>query len=142
MTKEGIVARIDGENATVLVKTQNACDACRAECGGHCDKAKLEKVCVKNDIGAISGDRVVLYSDTSSVMLWAVLVFILPIFLCFLTVIPTYNASHSPLWATVVGVLTFLGTFVVLRFIFRNKKDSDVFIIKDIIKGEKNNEDY
>ncbi len=142
MTKEGIVTRVENNTATVLVKTHNACDACRAECGGHCDKAKLEKVCAKNDIGASVGDRVILYSDTKSVMLWAVLVFILPIVLCFLTVIPTYNKTASPLLSTLVGMATFFGTFLVLRFVFRNKKDTDVFLIKMIIKGEKDNEDY
>ena len=71
MTKEGIVTRIDGDTAVVLVKTMNACDVCRAECGGHCDKARLEKVCAKNDIGASVGNRVMLYSDTKSVMLFS-----------------------------------------------------------------------
>lgn len=140
MTKEGTVTRVENGIATVLVKTHNACDACRAECGGHCDKARLEKVTVNNDAGAVVGDRVMLYSDTKSVMLWAVLVFILPIVLCFVTVIPTYIKTSSPLWSTLVGVAVFFGTFLALKFIFRNKKDSDVFFIKEIIKGADNNE--
>ena len=142
MTKEGIVTRIDGDTAVVLVKTMNACDVCRAECGGHCDKARLEKVCAKNDIGASVGNRVMLYSDTKSVMLWAVLVFILPIVLCFAASILTYSTTLSPLWTGAVGVLVFFGTFAVLKFVFRNKKDSDIFFIQEIIKGEKDNEDY
>ncbi len=140
MTKEGTVTKTENGFATVLVKTQNACDACRAECGGHCDKARLEAVTVENKINAETGDRVLLYSDTKTVMLWAVLVFILPILACFLTVIPIYFYTSSPIVLTLTGLITFFGVFAILKFIFRNKKDSDVFVIKKILKGARDNE--
>lgn len=138
MTKDGIVTKTENGFATVLVKTQNACDVCRAECGGHCDKAKLEKINVENKLGAAVGDRVILYSDTKTVMLWACLVFIVPVIACFTTVIFAYSHTSSPLVLTLVGTATFVGFFAVLKFAFRNKKESDVFEMTEIIKGDKN----
>ena len=138
MTKEGIVSRVENGFATVLVKTHNACDACRAECGGHCDKAKLEKVTVENTLGAKLGDRVVLYSDTKTVMLWALLVFVVPIIISFAAVLLAYSRTSSPLALTVVGVAAFIGFFAVLRLAFKNKKESDVFQMTEIVKGDKN----
>lgn len=138
MTKDGIVSKIENGYATVLIKTQNACDVCRAECGGHCDKAKLEKISVENKLDAKVGDRVMLYSDTKTVMLWACLVFIVPIIACFATVIFAYTRTSAPLVLTLVGLATFVGFFAVLKFAFRNKKEADVFEMTEIIKGDRN----
>lgn len=132
MVKEGTVTRVENGFATVLVKTQNACDACRAECGGHCDKARLEAVVAKNEPCARVGDKVLLYSETKTVMLWAMLVFVLPVIACFATVITVSFYTSSPLLLTLTALITFFGIFTVLRLIFRNKKDSDIFIIKEI----------
>lgn len=142
MTKEGIVSRVENGFATVLVKTQNACDVCRAECGGHCDKAKLEKVTVENTLGAVTGDRVTLYSDTKTVMLWAALVFVMPIILSFAAVLFAYTRTSSPLALTLIGLGVFTVFFAVLKFAFKNKKESDVFQMTDVVKGENKNESY
>jgi positive regulator of sigma E activity len=78
------------------------------------------------------GDKVLLYSETKTVMLWAMLVFVLPVIACFATVITVSFYTSSPLLLTLTALITFFGIFTVLRLIFRNKKDSDIFIIKEI----------
>jgi positive regulator of sigma E activity len=134
MLKEGIVSKADKNLATVLIKTQNACDTCRAECGGHCDKAKLYEITLPNTINAKVGDRVEVYSKTQTIMLYSILVFLLPLLLCFLVLIPLSIKISSPLILTLVGALTFFVVFTILHFAFRSKKPSEIFSLVRIVK--------
>ncbi len=136
MTKEGIVAKADNNIITVLIKTHNACDACRAECGGHCDKAKLEAIQVKNTLEAEKGDKVIIYSETKRIMLYAFCVFVLPIVLTVACVLYLSSLTTSPLLLFLAGVFVFVSVFAVLHIIFKNKRDEDVFILKEVIKNE------
>ncbi len=134
MTKDGIVSKVENGMATVLIKTQNACDVCRAECGGHCDKAKLEAIEIKNTLGAKPGERVVVYSDTKTVMLYAVLVFVLPLVLAILSAAALSSFTKSPLFLCLGGLLAFFIVFIILHYAFKNKKETDIFKLERIIK--------
>ncbi len=134
MTKEGIVSKVENSSATVLIKTQNACDVCRAECGGHCDKAKLEAISVENKLGAVVGDRVLIYSETKTVMGYALLVFVLPVILAFASAIALSFVTKSPLLLSLTGLLAFIAVFLVLHFAFKNKREEDVFKMEKILK--------
>ena len=134
MLKEGIVSKVEKDYVTVLVKTQNACDTCRAECGGHCDKAKLYEIRLPNTLDAKAGDRVEVYSKTQTIMLYSILVFVLPLIVCFLVLIPFSNIVSSPLLLTLVGALTFFVVFTILHFAFRSKKPSEIFSLVRIVK--------
>lgn len=134
MIKEGIVTSVENGFATVIVKTHNACDACRAECGGHCDKAKLEKITVENTLSASKGDKVQLFSETRTVMLYAVLVFVLPIVCALLVPLVLSFYYSSALLLSLSSLFAFAAVFVILHFSFRNKKESDIFKLHRIIK--------
>ena len=109
MTKDGIVSKVENGIATVLIKTQNACDVCRAECGGHCDKARLEAIEVDNVLNAKVGDKVQIYSETKLVMTYAILVFVLPIAAAIGTALALFSVTSSPLILTLGGLLGFLS---------------------------------
>ncbi len=134
MTKEGIVSKVENEIATVLIKTQNACDVCRAECGGHCDKARLEAISVENTLGAKVGDRVLIYSETKLVMGYALLVFVLPIILAFASAAALSLVTKSPLILALAGLLSFIFVFLLLHFAFRKKREEDIFKMSEILQ--------
>lgn len=134
MTKEGIVAKSENGTLTVLIKTHNACDACRAECGGHCDKAKLEVIEIENTLGAEKGDRVIVYSKTKRIMLYAFCVFVLPVVLTVICTLCLSSLTNSPLLLFASGVFVFILFFAILHLIFKNLRDNDVFKLERIIK--------
>ena len=134
MTKDGIVSKVENGIATVLIKTQNACDVCRAECGGHCDKARLEAIEVDNVLNVKVGDKVQIYSETRLVMTYAILVFVLPIAAAIGTALALFSVTSSPLILTLNGLLGFLSVFVILHYSFKGKKQADIFKLKSILK--------
>lgn len=134
MTKEGIVAKSENSTLTVLIKTQNACDACRAECGGHCDKAKLEAIEVENTLGAEKGDKVLIYSETKRIMLYAFCVFVLPIVLTIISGIVFFALTSSPLFTFISCITAFFVSFTLVRLIFKNTREKDIYKLLSIIK--------
>ncbi len=133
MLSEGIVLKTDGEFATVGVKRQTACDTCRAQCGGHCDKASTVETVVKNTLGAKVGDRVRLYSGTSRVLLYAALVFILPLITAALGYLIPYLLGGTTGVNSAAAVIAFILTFVIIWLVFGKKKSYEAITMYDII---------
>ncbi len=86
MQQIGIVRAVKGDFATVEVSRKSACEGCHAKENGECSacvsfggKSVTSKAI--NDIGAKVGDRVVLESASSTVLLYAVAVFLFPLLL-------------------------------------------------------------
>lgn len=122
MKTKGTVLKIEGEFAIVGVKRHTACDTCRAECGGHCDKASTVETKVRNTKGAKVGDEVELYSKTSAVMGASLLVFVLPLVMALIGYAVPRLLSIGNTISAMVSLLFFLMTFFVIWKIW-GKKD-------------------
>jgi positive regulator of sigma E activity len=137
MESKGVVLRIEGDLAVVGVKRLSACDSCRAKCGGHCDKAQTVEAKVKNSLNAKCGDSVVLHTKTSTVMGYALAVFILPIILAVIGyLLPTlFNFKNLSIISAIF--FFFLSFFII--FLIWGKKDASEKIT--MIRIEESNND-
>lgn len=133
MLSEGFVLKIEGEYATVGVKRQTACDTCRANCGGHCDKASTIETVVKNTLDAKVGDRVILYSKTSTVMGFAITVFLLPLLSAIVGYALSYMLGGTVAINAVVTVLAFVLTYFIIWLVHRNRKSYDTIKMHEIV---------
>ncbi len=134
MVNEGIVLKLDGEFATVGVKQLSACDTCRAQCSGHCDKATTIETVVKNTLGAKVGDRVELYSRTSTVITFAIEVFVMPLVLAILGYLIPYLLNASSTVSAICAISGFILSFVILKILHGKRKSFDTIIMKRIIE--------
>lgn len=134
MISEGFVLKTDGEFATVGVKRQTACDSCRAQCGGHCDKASTVETVVKNTLGAKVGDKVRLYSSTATVMSFAIAVFIIPLITAALGYAVPYLLGASTGVSVILTFTAFILTYVAIWLIYRNRKSYDTIEMYDILE--------
>lgn len=134
MLSEGYVLRIEGEFATVGVKRHTACDTCRAQCGGHCDKASTVETVVKNTLGAKVGDRVRLYSGTATVMGFAATVFLLPIVMAGAGFAVPYLLGGSTAVNSVAAVAAFFLSYLGIWLKYRNKKSWETIKMQEILE--------
>ena len=133
MKTQGIILKTDGEFAVIGVKRHSACDTCRAECGGHCDKASVVETKVKNTLGAKVGDTVEIYSKTSSVILASLLVFVLPLIMAIMGYIIPMMLDAKTIISALFSFIFFLFTFFVLWRIWGKKdKFTDIEMIRII----------
>ncbi len=136
MLSEGFVLKVDGEFATVGVKRHTACDTCRANCGGHCDKASTVETVVRNTLGAKQGDRVRLYSRTSTVMGFAVIVFILPLIAAIAGYIIPQLLGATVTVNAIVSAAFFLLTYVVIWRIYGKKNSYETIEMYEILEKQ------
>lgn len=86
MTQNAVVTQLVGNKARIQVNRVSACAHNCEECGGGCSEMMRSgpvTVLAKNPLGAKPGDRVVVASDTGSILGAAALVYLLPIVLFF-----------------------------------------------------------
>lgn len=86
MTQTATVIEVTGGKARIQVKRVSACAHNCEQCGGGCSemmKSAPVSVLAKNPLGAKPGDRVIIASDSGSILGAAVLVYLLPIVLFF-----------------------------------------------------------
>ena len=144
MKNEAKVIVTDGIYATVEVERSSACEGChKSEDGQGCSVCTLmggnRKFSAKayNKKGACVGDRVVIESRTERVMLYAILVFLLPIVIAILSFFAVSLVTESSAWQTLgaaIGfVLSFFGLFIYSRAV--QKKRCDIEITEIIAKG-------
>lgn len=97
MTQTAVVTQLEGNKARVEVKRVSACAHNCEQCGGGCSeltKSAPVSVLAKNPLGAKPGDKVVVASDTGSILGAAALVYLLPFALFFLG----YFAAQAAGW--------------------------------------------
>ena len=134
MKTTGTVKGTDGKYAQVSVIRTSACDGCHSKdfCLS-CSKKEMT-VSVSNDIGAVPGDTVELYSPTGRVLGYAALVFVLPVVLAILGYIGAYYIFGEG--SAVFGSLAaFAVTFAVIGAVFNTewaKKKTRMHISKII----------
>lgn len=134
MKTTGTVKSIEGKYAQVSVIRTSACDGCHSKdfCLS-CSKKEMT-VSVLNDIGAMPGDTVELFSPTGRVLGYAALVFVLPIVLSILGYIGAYYLFGEGS-ATLGALGAFVLTFAVICAAFNTpwaKKKTRMHISKII----------
>ncbi|MBE6651148.1 MAG: hypothetical protein E7613_07525 [Ruminococcaceae bacterium] len=133
MLSEGIVIKANGEFITVGVKRRTACDTCRADCkGGHCDKVETVETVVKNTLDAKVGDRVRLYTNTSTVMVFAMTVFMLPMIIAAACFAIPYFLGAGITASAIIATLGFVLSYALIWLIHRNRKSYDTIKLYDI----------
>lgn len=87
MESIGQITEINGDRATVEVRRTSACEGCHKNAEGGCsvctllggEKSRTMRAVVRNPLGAGVGDTVRIESPTERTLLWAALVFLLPL---------------------------------------------------------------
>ena len=123
MRQVGIVREVNEKYAVVEVSRKSACEGCHANSDGNCSacvsfgkKEMLAKA--ENSVGAAVGDRVLLETDSATVIIYAAAIFLLPIMIAAAAyVICSYieNSRAPYIGATVGFALTFLVSCFVLN---------------------------
>lgn len=132
MKEEGFVKSVTGDMCEVVVKRKTACGENCASCKGACSAP--EQICTaKNVVGARDGDRVCIEINTSTVLISAFLLYILPVFV-FLTVFLTASENGSSggasaLFAAGAAVLVFFSVMIYDR----KHKDKHIPSVTEIL---------
>ena len=132
MKHNAIVIKTEEETATVSLLREEACSHCagRVVCGN----AKTVNVKVKNKIGAVSGDTVVIETPTENVLGYAALVFLAPVLLAVILYL-TFSQVNKTL-AIVFPICGFVLPFIIAYFIDRVKREERTPVITEILKND------
>lgn len=140
MTQTAVVMELIGERARIQVKRVSACAHDCERCGGGCSemmKSAPISVLAKNPLGAKPGDRVVVASDTRSILGAAALVYLFPILMFFVGYFAAGGCGLSEGAALGAGGLCFLlsGIIVVCSERRVRERKRNLFTIVEICKG-------
>ena len=139
MQRKARVVSVDGRIATVISERSSMCDGCHKNaCGTTCaagmimGNGKSMTAKARNDAGAAVGDTVEIETSDGKVLSYALLVFILPIFVCAVLYAVAgrfFDGERIPLIFAAVG---FVLTFVVVGIIekFHSKNEPDIIITR------------
>ena len=139
MTQIAVVTEVVGNKARIQVKRVSACAHDCERCGGGCSemmKSAPVSVLAKNPLGAVPGDRVVVASDTRSILGTAALVYLLPLLLFFLGYFIAAGSGAEEKNALIAGGICFLFSGVVIAFaeLRMKKKNQNLFTIVEICR--------
>ncbi|MBE6686996.1 MAG: hypothetical protein E7591_07165 [Ruminococcaceae bacterium] len=135
MKQSGIVIKTEGEFATVEVLQTSACVGCSQREGCISCKKKL-KAEAYNPLNAVEGDRVILETGSQTVLLYALLVFVLPLVLCGLGYYLSFLLGATQLISFIVSTCIFGATYVIIYFIVDKRGDTKKsVVITDILKN-------
>lgn len=132
MISEGVILETKDNKAKVRVVRKSSCGENCASCNG-CAENSLH-ITVNNDINARKGDKVQLESKTSSVLISAFILYILPL-LIFVTVYLMFEKIGEGT-AALLSVIMFLITFINIKVFY--KKIPEVKLIRILSSEEEN----
>ena len=113
MQTKAVVVAMDGDFATVETERKSACDGCHKAEEGGCTVCSLmggdRKIATQalNRVGANVGDIVTIESDTSRMLWYGLLVFILPIIVALLAWGVAAQFTQNIAWQTVSAFIGF-----------------------------------
>ncbi len=123
MTQSGTVIKTEGEYAEVEVMRTSACVGCSKQEG--CIACKKRITCrAYNPLHAEEGDRVVLESESSKVLLYAFLVFVLPIVAALIGYFTVSLLGGAYLAQIITSACIFILVYVIIYFTFDRNKQS------------------
>ena len=146
MRQRAVVIKTEGKLAEIEVSRSSMCDGCQKNggCSHHCELSGLVansgkmRTTAQNKIGAEPGDTVEVETESTKVLGYAALVFMMPIFVCavFYFIADAVCSSEAPaLIAAAAGfVLSFLGISVFDRS--KKKSGPDIQIVEIVKRAE------
>ncbi len=112
------VISAEGDRAVVAVKRTSACEGCHKSADGGCSvctlmggESKPFTATAENRIGARAGDRVAVETATGRVLLYAAMVFLLPILLAVVGWLIAAGITEDMLMRLLGAVCGFAVTF-------------------------------
>lgn len=120
-TEQGVVIRTESKTAWVKTARSSGCDGCSARGSCHASSSSSEmEVKALNEIGAKTGDRIVLSIATGSMLKVTFLLYLFPILLLILgAVVGQGLASHFDLnpsaLAAILGLSFFSTAFLLVK---------------------------
>jgi sigma-E factor negative regulatory protein RseC len=149
MRQRAVVIRTEGKIAEIEVSRSSMCDGCQKNggCEHHCElsglivgSGKKMKTTAQNKIGAKAGDIVEVETESTKVLGYAALVFLMPIVLSavfyFLAEAVFASGTAGVIAAAAGFVLSFAGISAVER---SKKKSLPDIVIADIVERPENN---
>ncbi|MCD1147032.1 SoxR reducing system RseC family protein [Peptoniphilus sp. KCTC 25270] len=129
MEQVGIIISVNDGLAEVEVKRMSACGTSCESCHSSCEQ-KPEYVRLVNDLNAKVGDYVEIVSDTSFVLKSLALVYGVPLILFLGFVVLSFAllenvTSHAQYISIIIGFLSFVVSFFILRSIDKSKSFND-----------------
>ena len=138
MTQEAIVTKIiDRHKAEVEVKRGTACggncESCAGHaCGGTAVYQKRIRIVANNKVYAKEGDRVVISSETKTVMGALLFLYILPLVAFLIGYIVTAMMGMTENVSILSSMVLFFIAVAMIIFYTRRKKNEITFAIVDI----------
>lgn len=124
MKEVGTVIKTEGDLCRISVRRKSACGENCASCKATC--SSREHICTaKNSVGAKTGDRVVVETDSRKVLKSAFLVYILPILVFLAVFAAVLECGKSQLISALCAIFGAAAVFVGLR-IYDSKKESEI----------------
>ena len=117
MIQKGKVISLEGEYAIVEVMRTSGCVGCSKQEGCIACKKKIESRAY-NPIGAKPGDEVTLESSSSTVLFYALLVFVLPLVLAIGTFMAASLFLGSQIGQILASACIFILSYVIIYFMF------------------------
>ena len=133
MTGNGIVSAVKGDMAMVVISKSSACGHDCSSCGA-CSNPGYE-ICVVNKAGACVGDKVLIETKTSVVLLASFLLYILPVFILITAAVLCEEYSLGLFGVLVFLLLGFLW-FVIIKLTNKKLRIKNT-IVKIIEKSKK-----
>lgn len=150
MRQRAVVIETEGKLAEIEVSRSTMCDGCQKNggCGHHCELSGIVansgkmRTTAQNKIGAEPGDTVEVETESTKVLGYAALVFMMPIFVCavFYFIADAVFAGEAP--ALIAAAAGFVLSFLGISFVDRSKKKSlpDIAIVEIIKRAENAND--
>ena len=139
MTQTATVIELVDGKARVQVKRISACAHNCDQCGGGCSemmKSAPVSVLAQNPLGAKPGDKVVVASDTGSILGAAAMVYLLPIVLFFIGYFIGQGAGMIEGACIAVGGVCFALALILIVVMDRKmrKRSKEMFSIVEICR--------
>ena len=140
MKKSGLVINKDSKMLDILVIRESACGGKCESCAGCSGEDKPLIINVKDDGRFNKGDRVELNMDSSTVLKYSAMVYIIPIIafiigvVCATIILGKYNIKSHEFLSLLFGILFLVISIFILRGIDKkiSKNTNDILTIKKI----------
>lgn len=144
MRQRAVVIRTEGKIAEIEVSRSSMCDGCQKNggCEHHCElsgliagSGKTMKTTAQNRIGAEAGDTVEVETESTKVLGYAALVFMMPMLVCAVFYFLASALFASETAGVIAAAVGFALSFVGISLFDRAKKKSlpDIVIV-DILE--------
>lgn len=146
MRQRAVVIKTEGKLAEIEVSRSTMCDGCQKNggCAHHCELSGIVansgkmRTTAQNTIGAKPGDTVKVETESTKVLGYAALVFVMPILVCAVFYFLADAVFSSETYALIAAAAGFVLSFLGISFFDRSKKESglDIQIVEIVKRAE------